>query len=70
MKLQKEKAKSLELNGEFSQAAIFYRSAGMVDDENRCLQLALSKSESGRVTNIHHGDKIIRDSVIMDNDDQ
>ena len=64
-----EKAKSLELIGEFSQAAIFYRSAGYIEDENRCLQLALGKSEASRVTNIHNGDKIIRDSVIMDNED-
>mgnify|MGYP001185697251 CR=1 FL=1 len=62
------KAESLEVIGEFSQAAIFYRSAGKVEDENRCLQLALSKSESNRVTNIHNGNKIIRDSVIMDDD--
>jgi len=66
----REKAKSLEIAGEFSQAAIFYRSAGLVDDENRCLQLALSKSEANKVTNIHNGDKIIRDSVIMDNENQ
>ena len=59
------KAQDLEKNGEYSEAAILYRSLGLTNDENRCLQLALSKSQNEKTTIIHNGDKIIRDSVIM-----
>ena len=63
-----QKAKELETVGEYSEAAILYRSLGFTNDENRCLQLALSKSQSEKTTIIHNGDKIIRDSVIMNDD--
>ena len=59
------RAKDLEQNAEYSEAAILYRSLGLTNDENRCLQLALSKSQSEKTTIIHNGDKIIQDSVIM-----
>ena len=54
---------------EFSDAAILYRSSGLVADENRCLQLALNKSQDQKTTIINHGDRIIQDSVIMNQDD-
>ena len=60
-----DKAQDLEERGEYSEAAILYRSLGLTNDENRCLQLALSKSQNEKTTIIHNGDKIIRDSVIM-----
>ena len=63
-----QKAKELENVGEYNEAAILYRSLGLTNDENRCLQLALSKSQSEKTTIIHNGDKIIRDSVIMNDE--
>ena len=63
-----QKARELENVCEYNEAAILYRSLGLTNDENRCLQLALSKSQSERTTIIHNGDKIIRDSVIMNDE--
>ena len=37
----RNRAISSEKNGDYSEAAIFYRSLGLSNDENRCLQLAL-----------------------------
>ena len=65
---QLKRARDLEQQGEYSEAAILYRALGAKDDENRCLQLALSKAERNQVTNIHHGDNIIQDSVVMKDD--
>ena len=63
------RAMELELAKEFADAAILYRSTGLVEDENRCLQLALNKSQEQKTTIINHGDRIIQDSVIMNQDD-
>lgn len=63
-----QKARELENVCEYNEAAILYRSIGLTNDENRCLQLALSKSQSEKTTIIHNGDKIIRDSVIMNDE--
>jgi hypothetical protein len=63
------RAIELEESKEFSDAAILYRSSGLVADENRCLQLALNKSQEQKTTIINHGDRIIQDSVIMNQDD-
>jgi hypothetical protein len=63
------RAMELEAAREFSDAAILFRSAGLVEDENRCLQLALNKSQELKTTIIHNGDRIIQDSVIMNQDD-
>ena len=65
---QLKRARELENNGNYSEAAILYRAIGAKNDENRCLQLALSKAERNQVTNIHHGDNIIQDSVVMKDD--
>ena len=65
----RRRALDLEQNGDYSEAAILFRSLGLANDENRCLQLALSKSQSEKTTIVHNGDKIIRDSVIMSDDD-
>jgi hypothetical protein len=63
------RAIELEESKEFSDAAILYRSSGLVADENRCLQLSLNKSQDQKTTIINHGDRIFQDSVIMNQDD-
>ena len=63
------RAIELEANRDFADAAIIFRSSGLVEDENRCLQLALNKSQELKTTIIHNGDKIIQDSVIMNQED-
>lgn len=64
----KEKAMEMELEENFSEAAVLYRQLGMLDKENFCLSLALAKAKNSGVTNIHYGDKIVNDSVIMKED--
>ena len=64
----KQKAMEMELEEKFSEAAVLYRQLGMLDKENLCLSLALAKTKNSGVTNIHYGDKIVNDSVIMKED--
>ena len=63
-----ERARKLELEENYDEAAILYRQLGLLDKENLCLSLALTKAKSSGVTNIHYGDKIVKDSVIMKDD--
>jgi len=63
-----QRAMNLEEEENYAEAAVLYRELEMRDNENRCLNLALAKAKTAGTTNIHYGDKIVNDSVIMKED--
>ena len=63
-----QRAMKLEDEENYAEAAVLYRELEMQDNENRCLNLALAKAKAVGTTNIHYGDKIVNDSVIMKDD--
>ena len=62
------RARRLENDEKYSEAAIIYQEIGDMESANRCLRLQLVKSQGQTVNNIHIGDRIVRDSVVTGKD--
>jgi len=66
--ITENRAAILEEEGRYQEAAILYQEQGDMVSANRCLKLAIAANPGTVINNIHHGDKHIRDSVVMGDD--